>query len=411
MHQSAPSPEALPTRILVFNTLAFALSFAVWVIFGPSSRAIAKELHLTLGAAALLKSTPILVGSLTRIPIGILTDRLGARLVFPLLMLCGAAASVAISFGSSYAQILGGGAVLGLIGATFAVGVQSVSSWTPKAKQGTALGIFGAGNIGTAITTFGLPLVIAAWGWRGGFRLYAAGIVCMALTYLAVVRNSARKGAAPTFKTLISPLGQARTWRFGLYYMACFGVFVAAALVLSDIYIDGYHVKQTTAGYLVTTFTFSASLIRILGGKLADRHGARKVVRWSLLAAMAGLIPVTMGLPIAAMVLAVLVAGLAMGICMGASMKYVPEYFPGSVGAVGGIVGALGGVGGFLLPLAGAQAKALFGSPFAAIVPMVLVMVAAALVQHVAVTQLRAEEARKADSGNTTPAGGQIRAA
>jgi MFS transporter, NNP family, nitrate/nitrite transporter len=381
MDTSARTSEALPTRILVLNTL---------------------ELHLTLASAALLKSTPILVGSLTRIPIGILTDRLGARLVFPLLMLCGAAAAVGISFGSSYAQILGGGAVLGLIGATFAVGVQSVSSWTPKAKQGTALGIFGAGNIGTAITTFGLPLVVAAWGWRGGFRLYAAGIVCMAFTYLAVIRNAPRKGAAPTFKTLISPLGQARTWRFGLYYMACFGVFVAAALVLSDIYIDGYHVKPITAGYLVTTFTFSASLIRILGGKLADRHGARKVVRWSLLASMAALIPVTMGLPIAAMVLAVLAAGLAMGICMGASMKYVPEYFPGSVGAVGGIVGALGGVGGFLLPLAGAQAKALFGSPFAAILPMVLVMVAAALVQHVAVTQIRAEEARKAASSTST---------
>jgi len=409
MDESARSPEGLPTKILVFNTLAFALSFAVWVIFGPSSRAIAKELHLSLATAALLKSTPILVGSLTRIPVGILTDRLGARLVFPLLMLFGATAAFGISFGSSFAQILGGGAVLGLIGATFAVGVQSVSSWTPKAKQGTALGIFGAGNIGTAITTFGLPLVIAAWGWRGGFRLYAAGIVCMAVTYLGIIRNAPRKGTAPTFKVLISPLAQARTWRFGLYYMACFGVFVAATLVLSDIYIDAYKVKPTTAGYLVTTFTFSASLIRILGGKLADRHGARKVVRLSLLASLIALLPVAMGLPIAGMVAAVLVAGLAMGICMGASMKYVPEYFPGSVGAVGGIVGALGGVGGFLLPLAGAQAKALVGSPFAAIAPMVLIIVAAMIVQYVAVAQIRAEAARKASLTNSSD--GQSQAA
>jgi NNP family nitrate/nitrite transporter-like MFS transporter len=214
---------------------------------------------------------------------------------------------------------------------------------------------------------------------------------------------------APTFRTLISPLGQARTWRFGLYYMACFGVFVAAALVLSDIYIDGYHVKPTTAGYLVTTFTFSASLIRILGGKLADRHGARKVVRLSLLASGAALIPVSVGLPIAAMVVGVLLAGLAMGICMGAAMKYVPEYFPSSVGAVGGIVGALGGVGGFLLPLAGAQTKALFGTPFAAIFPMILLILAAVIVQHVAVTQLDTEAARKAAS--TATPDGQTRAA
>ena len=124
-------PEKLPGRILVLNTAAFALSFALWVIFGPSSRAIARELHLSLASAALLKSTPILVGSISRIPVGILTDRWGARRVFPLLMLVAAAAAVAISFGSSYAQLLGGGAVLGLVGATFAVGVQSVSSWTP----------------------------------------------------------------------------------------------------------------------------------------------------------------------------------------------------------------------------------------------------------------------------------------
>jgi len=411
MDQSRSSSEALPVGTLAINTLAFALSFAVWVIFGPSSRVIARELHLSLATAALLKSTPILVGSVTRIPIGILTDRLGARLMFPLLMLCGAGAAVAISFGSSFAQILGGGAVLGLVGATFAVGVQSVSSWTPKARQGTALGVFGAGNIGTAITTFGLPLLLAAWGWRVGFRIYAGGIATMAILYLTTIRNTARSGAAPSLRALIGPLGQARTWRFGLYYMACFGAFVAATLVLGDLYIDAYRVKPTTAGLLVTTFTFSASLIRILGGKLADRHGARKVVRWSLLASMVALVPVTLGLPIAAMVLAVLVAGLAMGICMGASMKYVPEYFPGSVGAVGGIVGALGGVGGFLLPLAGAQAKALFGSPFAAILPMVLVMVAAALVQHVAVTQLRIEAVRKAETTTTTTADGQTRAA
>lgn len=391
MDQSrSSSSEALPVGLLAMNTLAFALSFAVWVIFGPSSRAIARELHLSLAAAALLKSTPILVGSVTRIPIGILTDRLGARLMFPLLMFCGAVAALAISFGSSFAQILGGGAVLGLVGATFAVGVQSVSSWTPKSKQGTALGVFGAGNIGTAITTFGLPLMLSAWGWRVGFRCYAAGIAVTAVLYLLTVRNAARKGAAPTLRTLVSPLGQARTWRLGLYYMACFGTFVAATLTLGDLYIDAYQIKPTTAGLLVTTFTFTASLIRILGGKLADKHGARKVVRLALLTSGAALVPVSFGLPIAATVLAVFVAGIAMGICMGASMKYVPEFFPGSVGVVGGIVGALGGVGGFLLPLAGAQAKALLRTPFAVVVPMLLLIAAAALIQHVAIAQATA---------------------
>jgi NNP family nitrate/nitrite transporter-like MFS transporter len=408
MHETKPPTEKLPAKILALNTIAFALSFAVWVIFGPSSRAIARELHLSLASAALLKSTPILVGSIMRIPVGILTDRLGARLVFPLLMACGALAALAVSFSSGYAQILGGGAALGLVGTTFAVGVQSVSSWSPKGKQGVALGIFGAGNIGTAITTFGLPLVVGAWGWRAGFRCYAGGIVAMALVYLAVVRNAPRQGARPTVRALMGPLGQARTWRFGLYYMACFGVFVGATLVLSDLYIDSYRVKATTAGFLVTTFTFSSSLIRILGGTLADRHGARKVVRLSLLASFVALLPVAIGLPIAGMVVAVFAAALALGICMGAVMKYVPEYFPGSIGAVGGIVGALGGVGGFLLPLAGAQARALLHTPFAVVIPMLLLIGAALIVQFVAVSQLRAVAVRHAEA---KPADGRIRAA
>jgi NNP family nitrate/nitrite transporter-like MFS transporter len=407
MDESKQSAEALPARILAINTAAFALSFAVWVIFGPSSRAIARELHLSLASAALLKSTPILVGSIMRIPVGIITDRLGARLVFPLMMAMGATAALAISFAGGYGAILGIGAVLGLVGTTFAVGVQSVSAWSPKSKQGTALGIFGAGNIGTAITTFGLPLIIAAWGWRAGFRVYAGGITLMALAYLTLVRNAPRRGASPTLRGLISPLGQARTWRFGLYYMACFGVFVGATLVLSDLYVDSYHVKPTTAGYLVTTFTFSASLIRIWGGTLADRHGARKIVRWSLLATFVALLPVAVGLPIAGMVVAVFTAALAMGICMGAVMKYVPEYFPGSVGAVGGIVGALGGVGGFLLPLAGAQAKVLLHTPFAAVIPMLLLIGAALLVQLAAVAQLRVTER----ATQAKPARSDIRAA
>jgi NNP family nitrate/nitrite transporter-like MFS transporter len=382
---SPSNEEVLPPRILILNTLAFALSFAVWVIFGPSSRLIAKELHVSPASAAFLKSIPILVGSVSRIPIGILTDRLGARLMFPFLMLLGGAGALAVSFASQYGQVVAGGAVLGFVGATFAVGVQSVSSWSPKRRQGTALGIFGAGNVGTAITTFGLPLLVVAWGWRFGFRTYAAGMALMSVVYAALVRNRPRQGAAPTIGAVIKPLAQARTWRFGLYYMACFGTFVGMTLVLGDLYIDAYRVKATTAGLLVTTFTFTASLIRIFGGRLADRHGARKIVRLSLIAGAAALAPVCFGPPLPATLLLVLVAGLGQGIAMGATMKYVTEYFPSSVGAVGGIIGALGGVGGFFLPLASSAAKTALGTPFASLTPMIALIAVALATQAFAV--------------------------
>jgi NNP family nitrate/nitrite transporter-like MFS transporter len=389
-----PPAGQLPRRVIALNTAAFALSFATWVIFGPSSRAIASELHISLASAALLKSTPVLVGSISRIPVGIITDRLGARFMFPALMAVAAAAACAMSLGTSYGQMFAGGCILGLVGATFAVGVQSVSSWTPKSKQGTALGVFGAGNVGTAITTFGLPLLIAAVGWRSGFRTYGAAMILMAVTYGAFVRNAPRTGAPRTFLALVRPLAQSRTWRFGLYYMASFGTFVGMTLVLGDLYIDAYHVKPTTGGLLVTTFTFSASLIRIVGGRLADRHGARRIVRVSLLVAGVALLPACFGPPMAVTLLLVFVAALGLGTAMGATMKYVSEYFPDSVGAVGGIIGALGGVGGFLLPLASNATKTLAGSAFAGFVPTVLLVAIALAVQVAAIRRQRGADLR-----------------
>jgi len=187
---------------------------------------------------------------------------------------------------------------------------------------------------------------------------------------------------------LLAPLKSLRTWRFGLYYMATFGVFMAATLTVTDIYIDGYKVSVRTAGLLATTFTFSASLIRILGGKLSDRLGARLTLRLSLLTVAAALFPISLGLPLAATVTLVLIAGLAMGIGSAATFRYIPDYFPKSVGAVGGAVGALGGLGGFLLPQVGTAMKTAFGSAGVQVIPLAAVALLAVLVQHVTVRRL-----------------------
>lgn len=369
--------------VLAINTLGFALCLAAWVIFGPSSRLIAVELGLSPTAGVMLKSLPILVGSLTRIPVGVLSDRFGAHILFPGLMGAGAAALVVMSFAHSLTVMLGAAAVLGLIGASFAVGAQSVSCSTPRHKQGGALGVFGAGNAGMAVTTLGLPPLLVAHGWRLSFQLYAACLVLALIIYAWMVHDAPRCAVKVTFGELMSPLASAVTWRLGLYYMASFGVVVGGTLALSDLYIDCYGISATAAGYLVTSFTVTASLMRIVGGRLADRTSPRRVVQLSMLVAGLMLLPVGLGVELPLVVVApmLFIAALALGSSMAATMKYVAALFPGKVGTVTGILGALGGLGGFLLPLAGQATRRLWPHAFAEVFPMLL-LIGAALVAH-----------------------------
>ena len=380
MHERG-KPSAL--TITAVNTFAFALSFAVWVMLGPSARALAKQLGLSEATVALVKSAPILVGSVMRIPVGLLADRLGARRTFALVQVVGAIGALALSFAGGLGGLIGGGLVLGFVGTTFVVGVQSVSSWTPPARQGFALGVFGSGNVGTALTTFAMPLLVASIGWRAGFRIYGASLLACAALYYAIVRDA---GAAParTLGAMLAPLKSPRALRFGLYYMATFGAFVATTLTVSDLYVDVYAITPKTAGLLATTFTLAASLVRAVGGRLADAYGARAVMRASLFVIVLAAAPVAFLPPLAVTVALVFVAGLAMGVGAAATFKYIPQFFPSSVGAVRGIVGALGGVGGFFLPMLSAWVKTRWGTPAFGLLPIVALATVAGVAQAIA---------------------------
>lgn len=371
--------SSLPLRPLIANTLAFALAFAAWVVLGPASRLIAAELGLAPGTGALVKALPILTGSLLRIPVGMLTDRLGARRVFPALLLCAGAGAFFLAQASTLLQALAGGLVLGFAGTTFVVGVQSVSTWTPRERQGLALGCFGAGNVGTALTTFGFPLLAVALGWRSTLVVYAAVLLTAAVVYAHVVRDAPRTTCA-SLATLLAPLAAPGAWLLGAYYVATFGVFVATTLLITDLYVDAWGLSLAAAGMVATTFTFTASLARIPGGALADRFGARAVLGYSIPVVACALVPVSMGPSLAVAAVLLLVAGLALGAGMAATFKAIPERFPTQVGAVGGIVGALGGLGGFFLPLAGIWARQVLGSPCAVPVPLAATCCAAGVV-------------------------------
>lgn len=375
-------PAGISLRIVGMNTSIFMLAFAAWVIFGPSGRFIAQEFGLTAATATLIKTLPILIGSVMRIPVGILADRLGARLVFSAIMFFASACSFGLSYSANSAHLVLGSVMLGMVGTSFAVGVQSVSSWTPKERQGYALGIFGAGNIGTAITTFGLPLLLTTMGWRGAFRVYSAVLAFGGMAYWLGVRNAPRRAGRLTLAGMLEPLRSAAAWRVGFYYMGTFGVFVAATLGLTDLYIDAYDFPVSTAGLLATTFTFTASLARIPGGRLADTYGADAVVRASLSIAGIALLTIGLGMSAAVAVGLAFVAALALGAGMAGTFKYIPELFPASVGAAGGIVGALGGLGGFLLPQASAMVKGVAGSAAAQVIPLGLLALLAAVVHY-----------------------------
>ncbi|MBT9589149.1 MFS transporter [bacterium] len=334
------------------NTLAFALAFAAWVQLGPSTRLIAAELHLSRAQGALLKTIPILVGSLLRIPLGVWVDRVGARPLFPMLLGLGGLGSWTLSRSTSTGDLVLGSVLLGLVGTTFAVGVASVCAWTPKARQGLALGIFGAGNVGTALTTFGLPFLLEAVGWRESMQIYGGLLLLAAAGYFALLPDPDRSQNSLRFRDAVEPLRDGATWHLALQYMATFGVFVALTLTLSDIYVDGFGLSLRWAGVFTTAYAVLTSVGRILGGALADRWGPQLILAAALSSACLSLTVVSLADPgLGAVLTLVCMCGVAQGIGMGAVLKDISQKFPTRVGVVGGVVGALGGVAGFYLPL------------------------------------------------------------
>lgn len=347
-------PWKAPTLV---NFVAFALGFASWVMMGPSAAAVCRDLHLDPALAPQLKALPVLVGALMRIPAGLLADRFGSRFLFPLVLAIGAAGAVIVSFASSAAGVIAGGVILGLVGTSFSIGVLSVASRAPAAKQGTALGLFSAGNAGSAITAFAVPILLASAGWRATFRIYAVGLVVVALGYLVYFRNDTVRGRRASLRSLIAPLGQWGVHRLGFAYMATFGAFVATCLMATQLLVEVYGVKPVTAGLLATAFAVCEGGMRYAGGWIADQVGARRALVLSSLAIAAAFAPLALVPPLAITATLLVAAGCAMGVGCAAVLRLVKDRFPANVGAVSGAVGALGGVAGYGLPvLAGAMA-------------------------------------------------------
>ncbi len=365
-----------PTRALGLSTIAFTVCFAVWTIFSIIGVALKDQLGLTETQFGLLVGTPVLTGSLVRVVLGIWTDRKGGRLVYTLTMLAAALATFLLAFAQTYEQLLLAALGVGLAGGSFAVGVAYVSRFYPAEKQGTALGIFGVGNVGAAVTKFVAPFVMLAWGWQSVALAWAAALAVMAVVFWFTTHDDPvtirRRTEAYTPKSLLSefaPLRNAQVWRFALYYFFAFGAFVALTLWLPRYLIGVYGFDIATAGIVAATYSIPASIFRAYGGTLSDKVGARVIMYWtfgvSLLATLILSLPVAdyvvQGIdgPVAfhfeispwAFIALVFVLGFFMSLGKAAVYKHIPAYYPQNVGAVGGLVGMIGGLGGFVLPL------------------------------------------------------------
>jgi MFS transporter, NNP family, nitrate/nitrite transporter len=361
---------------LWLSTTAFTVCFAVWTIFAIIGIEIKAELGLSDTQFGLLVGTPILTGSLVRVFLGIWADQYGGRLVFPLTMLASAASTFLLSYADTYIMMLFAALGLGLAGGGFAVGVAYVSKWFPQEKQGTALGFFGMGNVGAAVTKFVAPIVMVAMGWTAVAQIWAAALALMAVVFFIFAKDdpdfAARKLSGTKPKSLveqIEPLRHQQVWRFSLYYFFVFGAFVALALWLPKYLIEVYDLDVKVAGMLAATFSLSASLFRAYGGMLSDKYGARKVMYTTfgmsmiclfmlsypstdyVIHGVKGDIAFSTSMELVPFVLTVFVLGFFMSLGKAAVYKHIPVYYPDHVGAVGGMVGMVGGLGGFILPI------------------------------------------------------------
>ena len=369
--------ERLRRRVLVVTTVGYIGCFAVWTIFAIIGVEIQRQYGLSDTQFGLLLGVPFLSGSLMRVVLGVWADRHGGRRLFFGVMIIAAVATWFVADATTVPTILVAGLGTGFAGGCSAVGLSYITRWYPKERHGTALGILGAGNAGSAITKLGAPWVMLAYGWQGVARLWALMLLCTAAVFwlgsAEDPKQTARRAAgepAALLKRQVEPLRRLQVWRFGLYYFFAFGGYVALTVWLPRYLIGVYSLDIRMAAAIAVAFSLPAGLLRVLGGVLPDRYGARTVMYWSFIGSLFctfilsypatdytvhGLhgelrFTIATGLPV--FIIMLMALGFFMALGKAAVFKHIPVYYPDQVGVVGGAVGAIGGLGGFVLPLA-----------------------------------------------------------
>jgi NNP family nitrate/nitrite transporter-like MFS transporter len=365
------STDKRPLAVLVSSTFAFTICFAIWMMFAVLGIPIKAKLGLNETEFGLLVATPVLSGALVRVPLGIWTDRFGGRIVFFTLMMACALPIYLIGYATEFWHFLVLGLFVGLAGGSFSVGTPYVARWFGKERRGFAMGVFGAGNSGSALTKFVAPGIIAAAGWQFLPTVYAVAMVATALLFwfFSYSDPSHKTPSGESFAAQMRVLKDPRVWRYCQYYSVVFGGYVALALWMTKYYVGEYGFDLKLAALLAACFSLPGGVLRALGGWISDKYGAYKVTWWVMwvcwvcffilsypqttmsVKTVEGVMDMQIGLGPIAFTALLFVVGVAMAIGKASVFRFIADDFSDNIGAVSGVVGLAGGLGGFILPI------------------------------------------------------------
>ena len=357
--------------VLVSSTVAFTICFAIWMMFAVIGIPLKASLGLNETQFGLLVATPVLSGSLVRLPLGMLTDKVGGRIVFFLLMLACVVPIWLIGEATQFSHFLLLGLFVGLAGGSFSVGIAYVARWFSKGRQGFVMGIFGAGNSGAALTKFVAPTLVVAYGWQMVPKVYAAAMLVTALLFwlLSYQDEGHKVDSSITVKHQLAALKDPRVWKYCQYYSIVFGGYVALALWMTKYYITEYGFDIKIAALLAACFSLPGGLLRAFGGWLSDRFGAHPVTWWVMLISWVclffmsypqtdlivktvhGDVALHIGLNWWMFTVLLFAMGVAWAFGKASVFKYISDEYPHNIGVISGIVGLVGGLGGFVLPI------------------------------------------------------------
>ena len=339
-----------PTLFAAF--LYFDLSFMVWYLLGPLAVQIATDLQLNAQQRGLMVATPILAGAVLRLLMGFLADRLSpksAGLIGQVMVIVALFGAWRIGIGS-YEQALLLGLFLGFAGASFAVALPLASQWYPPQHQGKAMGIAGAGNSGTVLAALFAPGLAALFGWQNVFGWALLPLLVTLVVFALLARNAPNRPKPKALADYLKALGDRDSWWFMFFYSITFGGFIGLASALPGYFSDQYQLNPVTAGYYTAACVFAGSLLRPLGGALADRIGGIRSLLMMYAIASSCIAIVGFNLPSSNAALALfVVAMLGLGAGNGAVFQLVPQRFSKEIGVMTGLIGMAGGIGGFLL--------------------------------------------------------------
>ncbi|MED1672780.1 MFS transporter [Pallidibacillus thermolactis] len=336
---------------LSLQTTSLIVGFMVWVLISSLMPYIQKDILLTPGQASIVTAIPVILGSLLRVPIGFYTDRYGARAIFLISFIILLFPIFFISIANSFTDLVIGGLVLGIGGATFSIGVTSLPKYFPKEKHGLVNGIYGVGNIGTAFTTFSAPLFAEAIGWQNTVRLYLILIIVFCIFIFILGDRKESKKKKSMLLEIKSVYKNATLWILSLFYFITFGAFVAFTVFLPSFLVSYFELTPIDAGIRTAIFIVIATLLRPIGGYLADKFNAFIILLFVFIGITLSGILLSFSPNIGWYTVGALTVAVTAGIGNGTIFKLVPLYFSKQAGIVNGIISAMGGLGGFFPPL------------------------------------------------------------